>query len=94
MNESELEELEDHVISMIKNQLNDVTKKYVQIKLSVGLSCVCCSEYRYYFSEKRDLLDKTDKDLLHDFEMSSETCLNHAKNWYSWDDDMIDINEG
>ena len=95
MNESELKELEDHVISRIKHQLNDITKEYVQIKLSVNLSCTCCREDRYYFSEKQDLLGKTDKDLLHDFEMSSQTCLNHAVAWSSWyDDDIINIDEG
>jgi len=88
-----MQELDNYVIKRIKTQLKDTTKEYVVITLAVTFSCGCCSEDRIYSSFSEDLLGKTDEDLLYDFEMSTEICLDHAKNWYLHDEDLIHIDE-
>ena len=86
-----MQELDNYVIKRIKTQLNDVTKEAVVITLTVNLSYTWCNEERCYFSEKEDLLDKTDEDLLHNFEMLTQTHLNHVADWYLYNEDLISI---
>jgi len=88
---SNIENLEGYVLYRIKKHLDDTTRDSVEIKLSLTLPCGDGENVRYY-AKKENLLGKTDAQLVDNFEMVSETFLNHAADWYCHSDtDSISI---
>jgi hypothetical protein len=71
-------------------KLKALTKKDIEIPVSITLSCRCCTEYYTFYAHFEDIVNWSDREILHSLEEQCDIYLDHIS-YFSYEDDTITI---